>query len=587
MSATEPQVQPEERRIKAIAVSRGIGIGPAVFLPEFDLHSQERSLAPNAIEAELDRLRHGVKRAQVNLNNIANIGSLLPTDSISGIFDTHLLILESFAAKVEGRIKTACINAEWAIDAVLKEALERQGTHTSDHIREKQVDLKDVATGILDELRNVDRLEFPAGSVIIAREIRPSSVMEIGRTAPAAIVSRRGGWTSHSSILARELGIPMVTGADVSVINTGDIVIANGYSGEIIVRPGAMTLADVQSTKSKEKSQQLARRARRESSSSVQTEIVVRVNVESTLAYEAARNVGALGIGLFRSESLVAKSGKLPTEEQQFAGYAAIAAAVGETGVNIRTFDIGSDTTVGETAVERNPALGLRSIRLSLTDPNILITQLRAILRANEHGNISVVIPMVNGVSEVHRFREILNETATSMANEGFSPQMPRIGAMIEVPSAVLTAREIAAEVDFICLGTNDLVQYLLAVDRDNERVAEWYQTLHPAVLRAIREVVAAGVEAGIPVTACGEMAGSPFYIPLLIGLGIREFSMSGGSVGTARHLISGIAIADAESVTREALDGKTASEIDALLRRLYTKHWPDLFPNGFLASQR
>ncbi len=555
-----------------------------MFLPEFELHSERRKLAPDDILDELERLRYGVDRAQSNLKDIANAGLSPAEGAIAEIFDTHLLILDSFAARIEDRIQTDHVNAEWAIDAVLKEAFSRQASETSEHLLEKQMDLKDVAAGILDELRNTDRLSFPAGSVIVALEIRPSRVMEIARTSPAAIVSQRGGWTSHSSILARELRIPMITGVNLGFINPGDIVIADGYTGEIVVRPDPLTLSGIKTKKDNERSL-VAAVIESEIPPSGQSEIVIHANVESKRAYEAARGVGATGIGLFRSELLITKAGKLPSEEKQLTAYAEIAAAVGEAGVNIRTFDIGPDGLNGLSATERNPALGLRSIRLSLADPAILTAQIRAILRANDFGNISVVIPMVSGIAEIQRFREILLDTAKAITREGFAANIPRVGAMIEVPSAVLTASEIAAEVDFICLGTNDLVQYLLAVDRDNASVAEWYQTLHPAVLRAIVQVVSAGLEAGVPVIACGEMAGSPFYIPLLVGLGIREFSIGVTSVKAARSLLNGISIVDAEAIAQEALKGKTAVEVDLTLRQLYIEQWPALFPYGFFGS--
>ncbi|MEQ1642017.1 MAG: phosphoenolpyruvate--protein phosphotransferase [Pyrinomonadaceae bacterium] len=585
MSASEHSSNnSEERRISAIAVSRGIGIGPAVFLRESSLHSEHRDILSEAIETELDRLRYGVERSRANLDGLAGTDKISPNEPISDIFDTHLLILESFAAKVEDRIRAKLINVEWAIDEVFREAFERHGLDMSSHLAEKQLDLEDVAAGILSELRSSDRIEYPTGSVIIAGEIRPSTVMEISRTSPAAIVSLRGGWTSHSSIVARELGIPMVTGADLGFLDDGDIVIANGYSGEVIVRPEPITLSQTE-TKKEDETPLTEHPGYSENAVHGPAQITLSVNLESSLAYEAARESGASGVGLFRSESLIAGSGKLPSEEHQLADYSRIAAAVGEAGVNIRTFDIGPNTIEGESAFEHNPALGLRSIRLSLADPSVLTTQIRALLRANGSGNISVVIPMVSGITEVRRFRKILLDTAEALKSDGYSANIPRIGAMIEVPSAVMTAAEISAEVDFICLGTNDLVQYLLAVDRDNASVAEWYQTLHPAVLRAIEQVVAAGLGAGIPVTACGEMAGSLFYIPLLIGLGVRDFSMSVGSLKSARQLISGIGTADAEAIAMAALQGKTASEIDSLLRRLYLEQWPGLFPEGFFDS--
>lgn len=585
MSATEQSpLHSTELRLTAIAVSRGLGIGQAVFLPAFELSSEHREIVD--IERELERLHYGVERARTHIDSLASQGTSAASEPISGIFDTHLLILESFAAKVEEEIKTKGINAEWAIDNQLVAALGLQADGVSAHLKEKQVDIKDVAAGILDDLRNSGRIDIPAGSVIVAREILPSTVMDLSHSNPAAIVSRRGGWTSHASIVARELGIPMVTGVSLSEIADGDVIVADGFTGRVIIRPSTDTISAFRPQDRPTHVGTPSVTLEHTTTTADGTPIRIKANSESVSAYETARAAGADGIGLFRSESIIQKSGRLPTETQQTAIYADIASAVGSAGVSIRTFDIGPDTFHKSSATERNPALGLRSIRFTLSEPAILRGQMRAILRANEFANISTVVPMVSGVAELRRFRELLNEAAGSLGAEGVEANIPKIGAMIEVPSAVFTAREIAAEVDFFCLGTNDLVQYLLAVDRDNERVAEWYQTLHPAVLRALREVITAAECAAIPVTVCGEMAGSPFYIPLLIGLGVREFSMSGNSIAAARRLITGVAISDAENVSTRALNSETAAETIELLRVLYSKNWAELFPSGFLKSQ-
>lgn len=578
------QADSDELRIKATAVSRGVGIGPAILLPTFNMRTEHREIAVNAVDSEIDRFKFAVERAREQLVDLA-ISPSVNNESISGIFDTHLLILESFAKKVIDAVRSKRISSEWAIVEVLKYTTERQAASASDHIREKQLDLKDVAARIVDELRQTDCVKIAEGSIIVIREIRPSYVMEIARSKPAAIVSLRGGWTSHSAILARELGIPMVTGIDISSIQNGDFVKVNGFSGEVSVRPNLEVIETPTSGVEVKTPAMTVLREPKETLTEDNVAVRIRVNVEISRSYENAAQAGASGIGLFRSESLIPNSGKLPDEERQVAAYSEISAAVGGAGVQIRTFDVTPDTAKGTASFDPNPALGLRSIRLSLSDTANLVTQLRAIVRANALGNISVVIPMVSGIKEIVRFREILDATFHNLLAEGLSVNMPKVGAMIEVPSAVLTVREIASDVDFLCLGTNDLVQYLLAVDRDNDAVADWYQTLHPAVLRAIREVVDAGREAAIPVTVCGEMAGSPFYIPLLIGLGVRDLSMRGNSISSVRHIIKNISVADAVAITEVALTGRTASEIDASLRNQYSERWPGIFASGFLDS--
>ncbi|HEX3102796.1 MAG TPA: putative PEP-binding protein, partial [Pyrinomonadaceae bacterium] len=316
-------------------------------------------------------------------------------------------------------------------------------------------------------------------------------------------------------------------------------------------------------------------------------EITIRVNADLPPAYEIGARSGAKGIGLYRSEVILNQFREFPSEAEQAAVYRHIAETAGEAGVRIRTFDVSVEQLASRTvSKERNPSLGLRSIRLSLTDSTHFRTQIRAILRASHQQNVDIILPMISGVFEILRLREIIEEERANLQNEGVAIGSPLIGAMIEIPSAVMTANEIARHVDFLCLGTNDLVQYLLAVDRDNETVADWYQTLHPAVIRAIREVIAAGNNAGIPVAICGEIAGSPFYVPLLIGLGARELSMNVNSIPQIRHLIAGISAQDAASLVQSMEKFETAAEMEDALRNHYLRSWSHLFPKGLLSSK-
>jgi phosphoenolpyruvate-protein kinase (PTS system EI component) len=260
---------------------------------------------------------------------------------------------------------------------------------------------------------------------------------------------------------------------------------------------------------------------------------------------------------------------------------------VGDAGLKIRTFDIGLEEAGHRRAItEHNPSLGLRSIRLSLVETERFRTQIRAILRASADRNIDIVLPMISGVDEVLRSIEIIKEERKSLESRGVTIGEPHLGAMIEVPSAVITANDIARNVDFLCLGTNDLVQYLLAVDRDNDAVADWYQTLHPAVIEAISTVLNAAATAGIPVGVCGEMAGSAFYVPLLIGLGARELSMNINSITQVRHLIAGISSNEAAELVARVRSGSTADEIESGLREYYIEHWSHLFPPGLLNTR-
>ena len=291
---------------------------------------------------------------------------------------------------------------------------------------------------------------------------------------------------------------------------------------------------------------------------------------------------------MFRSESLIREAGNIPDEETQAAAYAEIARLAGEDGADIRTFDIGPAHFTGDPdSAERNPALGRRSLRLSLSEPEYFRTQLRALLRTSAEGNIDIILPLVGGVGDVLRAKEILEQERHGLIERGTPVGDPQIGAMIELPSAVYTIEDIAKEVDFLCLGTNDLVQYLLGVDRDNESVAEWYQTLHPAVLMAVKQVLDAGRDAGIPVSICGEMAGAAFYIPVLVGLGARELSINPKWLSNVRKVVSFITVDEAEYLASSLETARTSKEAEDFLRTYYTENLGDAFPPELLIAQQ
>ena len=314
---------------------------------------------------------------------------------------------------------------------------------------------------------------------------------------------------------------------------------------------------------------------------------LIAANVDTPEAYRLAKTLGAKGIGLLRTESFIDQYGAIPSEQQQILAYQRIADVTGGDGMKIRTFDIGAGHFNGnDRPRETNPALGLRSIRLSLSKTDDFRTQIRAILRASVDRTIDLILPMISGVDEIVRSKVIIEEERERLAIDGIRFGNPRLGAMIEVPSGVLTARQIAKKVDFICLGTNDLVQYLLAVDRDNDAVADWYQTLHPAVIRAISEVLTAGSHAKIPVTVCGEMAGSPFYIPVLLGLGAQALSINTGSISQVRRLISGVALRETVELVKRVKTCESAEETEHLLRKYYSENWAHLFPSGLLSTK-
>ena len=578
-----------ERRIRAIILSLGIGTGQVTFFEGEKLVVARVDIPESEVEAEIARFRSGVRAAAAELSLMAK--SSATNMPASEIFGAHLLMLNesSFAGRVETHIEQHRVNAEYAVAETSRDFRETQGASADRRFLEKTQDVDDVAQRLMRALTGSVERQVAIGphTIVVARELRPSAIVEIAKYKPAGVITERGGWTSHTSILGRELKLPMVSGIkDVEgLFAPNDNVIVDAINGEVIVDPSLETI---------QKAQRLS--LERTSTSTVKTsiprtlitrdgtEVTIRANADSRSVYENARQLGARGIGLFRSESLIARPGVIPTEDQQFVLYESFAEAVGEERVRIRTFDIGIDSlSDSRLTPERNPSLGLRSIRLSLANEDIFRTQIRALLRASAGNNLDIILPMVTGIVEVMRTKAIIEEERDKLSQAGVDTGDPALGAMIEVPSAVLTVREIAADTDFLCLGTNDLIQYLLAADRDNDSIADWYQTLHPAVIRAIEQVFIAANDADIPAIVAGEMAGSAFYVPLLIGLGARELSMNLNSIQPTRNLISNITLAETVELAELVKASTTAETSERILRTYYLEHWDDLFPPGLL----
>ena len=389
-------------------------------------------------------------------------------------------------------------------------------------------------------------------SIILAKELKPSTLIELIKSSPKAIITENGGWTSHTFILARELNIPAVTAIKgiLRRVKSGETVVVDGFNGNVIFNPKIETVK-----KYRQKAEQIEI-SRAEKLQVVKGDlktldghlIKVHANLDLASDYAQAKKFGADGIGLYRSEFLFNQNKGFPKENEQVESYRKIANIVGDGGVKIRTFDLSIDQLAYENVEkEKNPALGLRAVRLSLTYERQFRTQLRALLRASADQNIDIVLPMISDISEIHRTKQIIADESEKLARRKIRFGQPKLGAMIEVPAAIFTVEEIIREVDFLNLGTNDLVQYLLAVDRDNELVSDWFRTLHPAVLRGVKKVVEAGEKYDKPVIICGEMAGSPVYAAILIGLGAKELSMNLNSILRVRKTVSQIAFEEAE----------------------------------------
>ena len=576
------QTNGAEVRLKARSMSRGVAIGRVVCLYGSNRQFFKIDIPETEVERETRRARAAFRLASSQLNKLrAESGP----SSLPGIFDAQRAMIEesSLLEKVVETVTQKKVNAEWAVKIVSDSYIAKYKSIPDEHLRDRYIDVEDVADRILNALGGGERAApLAKDSIIVAQELMPSTLAEQSGNHPTAVITEHGGWTSHTFILARELNLPAVTGVRKVLrrVNTGDAAIVDGYSGSVILNPTPETLeryrlpaAHFQKINYNDVTVSELRTTTLDG-----REITLRANVDLPEIYKRAKRIGARGIGLYRSEFLFNRFKGFPTESQQYEAYREIADFAGEDGVKIRTFDVGPEQTYGKShSREKNPALGLRAIRLGLTNTKHLRTQLRAIIRASHERKIDIIVPMVSGVDEILAVREFVDRETESLSRKGVAVGSPRIGAMIEVPSAVLLIEEIVRESDIVCLGTNDLVQYLLAVDRDNEAVSSWFRTLHPSVIRAVKSVIQTCNDDGKPLVVCGEMAGSPFYLPLLIGMGATELSMNVNSILRVRKVVCGLAFQEAALVAAEASKCRTADEVEDLLQRHIAEKWPHL----------
>ncbi len=579
-----------EIKLKGRTVSRGVAFGKVVCLHGRKRQFYRIDLETSQLKREVRRFHSAIRLAKRQLKKI----SLNKNDTKANIFDTHFLILEdkTLISKIEEHINKQKVNAEWAVKIVIDGYISKYKTISDEHLRERYIDLKDIAERLQTALGGGEKsaILLEKNSIIVAKEVKPSTLIELIESDPQAIVTENGGWTSHTFILARELNLPSVTGVSriLRRVQTGDEMVVDAFSGQVILNPGEKTRQIYQNATVKFEQKNSENIESSESKTLDGKYVKLRANLDIAKGYSAAKKIGVEGIGLYRSEFLFNQYKGFPDENTQIEAYRKISEMVGSEGVRIRTFDLSVEQLTDESEErEKNPALGLRAIRLSFSHLKEFRTQLRSLLQASAfENNISVVLPMISDVAEIRQAKKILESEKQKLKKKEIKFGELRLGAMIEVPSAVLTIDDIAAECEFLCLGTNDLVQYLLAVDRDNEKVADLFRTLHPSVLCAVKMVVTAGEKAEIPVIVCGEMAGSPLYVPILIGLGVTELSMNINSVMRVKKIISGIAFEEAQEIVKKLETCKTHLETENLVHQLFSEKWSHLFPLSIVPPQ-
>lgn len=580
MSQTDSP-KPQEA-LQGAAAAPGVAIGPAVCLRGHGVEVLRVPIQPGDLDREVERFRAAVRTVEAELEATENrIAETFGSD-LASIFHAHSVILRdsSFARRIDQTIRRDRVNAEWAVQAVADDLGEKFAQVKSQHLRERGEDLRDVTRYLLRALagkRSSPGIgkDFDRSVVIVSHELTPDEVLRLGRRGAVGFAIEVGGANSHTAIVARALDVPLVTGI-VDITNRvadDDPVIVDGEDGRLTLHP-------TQETLDRYRNLQRRRRQSEEALSSAARDLPARTvdgaevellaNVELPEELDDVRRFGASGIGLYRSEFLVLdKSPELPSEEEHVAVVRQLLEALAPQPVVVRTLDLGGGKVARGLVPqdEENPVLGQRGIRLTLARTDVFRTQLRALFRAASFGNLRILAPMVTAVEEIRSLRRLCDDVCAELEAEGTAYRRDvQLGAMVEVPAAVLIARQLAAEVDFLSIGTNDLIQYTLAVDRTNEHVANLYQPLHPAVLSMIQLVVEAGRRQQVPVAICGEIAASPECVPLLLGLGLRQLSMSPRGIPRVKEVVRSLDICDAEELARRCVAASTAEEVENLL---------------------
>jgi phosphoenolpyruvate-protein phosphotransferase len=567
----------DELRCKGLGVSDGLVIGRVLRLQEGTHEVYRAHIAEADLERERRRFRAAVRLSRRQLETIKERAEKELGRGHAYIFDAHLLFLQDakLTRDVEDYIVKEHSNAEWAAKVVGDRLLSIYTQINDEYLRERGSDIEDVIQRLLANLTG-EGPKYPnlsADAVIVSTDLLPSTIAELNLNHVKAIATDAGGWASHMAIIARGLGLTAVVGLRdfYHRTRTGDQIIVDAHQGEVILHPAPETLDQYRFTVH-EPDPTFAAPEKLECGPATTrdgVEITLRANVELPTEFQAVQDFGACGVGLFRSEFLLSRPGLMSSEDEQYDVYKALVEAAGEYGAIVRLFDVGGEFGPDLKERERNPALGLRAVRFNLRYKQIMRTQVSAILRAAAAGPLSLVIPMIADVGDVRLAKRVIDEEMERLASEHIPFATVRVGAMIEIPSAVLTAEKIATEVDFFELGTNDLVQYTLAVDRGNDKVSEWFRTLHPAVLYGIGRTLEAAKHAGIPVIVCGEMASTPAYAVLLVGLGAVDLSMTPAMIPRVRNVLTQITAADIHELAVKCLAAATADEVEDLVKNL------------------
>ena len=569
----------QEFIFRGIAVSPGVVHGKAYLLSRLEPEIPSYPISSDQVDSEIARFEDAIMTTRQQIANLRDQVSQKLSEIEAQIFDAHLLVLEDKALieETEGELRKSLYNIESCFNQISQRYIDFFSNLEDDYIKERANDIRDVTRRLLRNLAgenqpNLASLSEPG--ILIASDITPSEAALIDKNTVLAIITEHGGATGHAVIMARSMGIPAIVNLSkaTSRIPSGCQVLVDGYEGTLVVNPTTDTLfryGEIQVHKDS-----IRRIFLSELEHPAQTTdghaVELLANIEDSEDVTRVNESGAEGIGLFRSEGLYLRSNDFPSEDEQFEEYVKVVRGMESRPVIIRTLDLGGDKVLSKAMVglgENNPFMGFRAIRFCLKNKDVFKTQLRALLRASAEGNLKILYPMLSGVSELLEANRLLEESKDELRHRGenFNEKV-EVGAMIEIPSAAQVAPELARHSDFFSIGTNDLTQYLLAVDRVNDEVAHLYQPAHPAVVRTIKQIIDAAKVDNFPIGVCGEIAGEYHYAALLLGLGLRELSITHPNLPEVRYILRRLALKDMEDLASNALQCGDPQEVQQLL---------------------
>jgi phosphoenolpyruvate-protein phosphotransferase (PTS system enzyme I) len=567
--------------LTGISASPGIAIGKVFYYLDENIKVPRYGITKEESASEKRRFFAAVDKARAEIESLKTDSSTEMGEDQSKFLDAHILMLQDpdFIGNIEKNLELELRNVEWILYDAIDGLVQRLESSTDVYLKERTLDIHDVSKRILNHLLFRERIslaDLEEDVILVTHNLLPSDAVALYKGKVRGIALDVGGKTSHTAILARAFEIPAVLGLSTITqhARTGDEVIVDGNNGTVIVNPDAGTRQKYQSSSKAYQEREIELLSLNELPAETRDGKLIKLmaNIEVPEETESVLAHGADGIGLYRSEFLFLRPDGLPTEDVQYEAYSRVLSGSGGKSVTIRTLDLGGDKTIsGLPGIdEANPILGWRAIRFCLSQPDMFLVQLRAILRASVHGNLQIMFPMISGLEELEKALSILDQAKDSLrsAGEEYDENIP-VGIMIETPSAAMTSDILARHVDFFSIGTNDLIQYTIAVDRGNERIAYLYEPFHPGVIRLIKVVIDHAHAAGIPVSMCGEMAGDPVATVILLGLGLDVFSMSAFTIPEVKKIIRTVSLWDAEELVGTIGEMWSVVEIDE-----YVNNW-------------